>query len=180
MSLSSLPFPWQQKEETWLRAQVSDHWAGWAVGSPLGLQGHWVWAGLCHPLSPSEIPLGIGHLVSCWRLWSPRSGNETQQDLGIPELKTARALLPKVLFCSPTQIPQEITAMQCSCIPWGGPGEAMWLGVVGPDSPGPGGGGWGVPCSLLKGTHFPSSCDSSSPIRKEKKKKTGKKHRRDR
>ncbi|KAF2977665.1 hypothetical protein EK904_008876, partial [Melospiza melodia maxima] len=30
------------------------------------------------------------------------------------------------------------------------------------------------------GTHFPSSCDSASPIRKEKKKKTGKKHRRDR
>lgn len=50
MSLSSLPFPWQQKEETRLRAQVSDHWAGWAVGSPLGLQGHWARAGLYHPL----------------------------------------------------------------------------------------------------------------------------------
>lgn len=111
MSLSSLAFPWQQKEETRLRAQVSDHWAGWAVGSPLGLQDHWARAGLYHPLSLSEIPLGIGHLVSSWRLWSPRGGNETQQDLGTPELKAARAILPKVPLCAPAQIPQEITAM---------------------------------------------------------------------
>lgn len=47
--------------------------------------------------------------------------------------------------------------------------------------------GLGVPAApqllaptLKVPTSPPLSCDSSSPIRKEKKKKTGKKHRRDR
>ncbi|NXX98415.1 SRRM3 protein, partial [Centropus bengalensis] len=41
-------------------------------------------------------------------------------------------------------------------------------------------GGLAFPCCPSRAPPFSPSCDSSSPIRKEKKKKTGKKHRRDR
>ena len=179
MSLSSLPSPRQQKEETGLGAQVSAPRAGWAAGSPPGMQGHRARAGLHHPLSPSEIPAGTGHPVSFWRLRSPRGGNGTQRDSGAPAPKAARALLPKAPYYPPPQIPPGNNFHAMFMHPMGDPGAAGCSGAVGWDSPGPR--GWGVPCSPLKGTHFPPpSCDSSSPIRKEKKKKTGKKHRRDR
>lgn len=184
MSLSSLPSPWQQKEETWLGAQVSAHRAGWAAGSPPGMRGPRAWAGLHHPLSPSEIPIPArtGHPISCWRLRSPRGGNGTQRDSGTLAPKEARALLPKASFYPPPQIsPQEITSMRSSCIPWAVQGkrgaEGRWDGT--PLGHGDRAGESLAPSSRAP-TFHPPSCDSSSPIRKEKKKKAGKKHRRDR
>lgn len=146
MSLSSLPSPRQQKEETRLRAQVSASRAWGAAGSPPDM-------GRALPLSPSQIPAGPGS--SCWWLQSPRGGNGTQQDPGVPASKAARALLLKAPFyptpCShrPTKSSQEITSVQCSWREIGLPGAVERC------YPGPQGWGWEVPCPLLKGTHCP-------------------------
>lgn len=101
---------------------------------PLGHGGLWgphqTWAELCHPLSPSQIPAGAGS--SCWWLQSPRGGNGTQQDPGVPASKAARALLLKAPShptpCSPhpAKSSQEITSVhggKLGC--WG-----RWNGVI--------------------------------------------------
>lgn len=166
MSLSSLPSPWQQKEETRLGAQVSAHWAGWA------------WFPTRHGLA---FPIHCPSLKSHWELASPSPAG----GCGAHKVATGHSGIwvlqqsPAAKIPFPSPIPQGSNSLVKFLHAVGCPGEAGWWGAVGCDFPGPQ--GWGVSCSPIKGTHFPpSSCDSSSPIRKEKKKKTGKKHRRDR